>query len=164
MHPQIARTMTSPPSTPSSDFTNRPSFSLLGFSDFTKHVQTPSQRSSPSLSSPCVSFLQRPSPQRETLFEPPYSLSHLHFITILSLPPRALHTRFRALNPHHLKATSAITLSLFTIQNSFPPQQQPFPYLCFLHTASPIPRFFKFESSICLYLQTRFYNLSLSLF
>ena len=156
--------MTSPPSTPSSDFTNRPSFSLLGFSDFTKHVQTPSQRHSPSSSSPCVSFLQRPSPQRETLFEPPYALSRLHIITILSLPPRALHTRFRALNPHHLKATSAITLSLFTIQNSFPPQQQPFPYLCFLYPASPIPRFFKFESSICLYLQTRFPNLSLSLF
>ena len=75
--------MTSPPSTPSSDFTNRPSFSLLGFSDFTKHVQTPSQRHSPSSSSPCVSFLQRPSPQREThysLFQPPYALSRLHFI------------------------------------------------------------------------------------
>ena len=164
MHPQIARTMTSPPSTPSSDFTNRPSFSLLGFSDFTKHVQTPSQRPSPSSSSPCVSFLQRPSPQRETLFEPPYALSRLHFITILSIPPRALHTRFRALNSHHLKATLAITLSLFTIQNSFPPQQQPFPYPCFLHTARSIPRFFKFESSIRLYLQTRFPNLSLSLF
>lgn len=159
--------MTSPPSTPSSDFTNRPSFSLLGFSDFTKHVQTPSQRHSPSSSSPCVSFLQRPSPQRETyysLFQPPYSLSRLHFITILSLPPRALHTRFCALNPHHLKATSAITLSLFHIQTSFPPQQQPFPCPCFLHTARSIPRFFKFESSICLYLQTRFTNLSLSLF
>ena len=159
--------MTNPPSTPSPDFTNRPSFSLLGFSDFTKHVQTPSQRSSPSSLSPCVSFLQRPSPQRETLyslFQPPYALSRLHIITMLSVPPRALHTRFRALNPHHLKATSAITLSTLTIQTSFPPQQQPFPYLCFLHTASPIPRFFKFESSICLYLQTRFYNLSLSLF
>ena len=159
--------MTSPPSTPSSDFTNRPSFSLLGFSDFTKHVQTPSQRSSPSLSSPCVSFLQRPSPQREThysLFQPPYALSRLHIITMLSVPPRALHTRFRALNPHHLKATSAITLSLFMIQNSFPPQQQPFPYPCFLYTARSIPRFIKSESSICLYLQTRFYNLSLSLF
>ena len=84
--------------------------------------------------------------------------------TMLSVPPRALHTRFCALNPHHLKATSAITLSTFTIQTSFPPQQQPFPYPCFLHTASPIPRFIKFESSICLYLQTRFPNLSLSLF
>lgn len=156
--------MDSPTKPPSSDFTNRPSFSLLGFSDFTKHVQTPSQRHSPSSSSPCVSFLQRPSPQRETLFEPPYSLSRLHFITILSLPPRDLHTRFRALNPHHLKATSAITLSLFTIQNSFPPQQQPFPCPCFLYPAISIPRFFKFESSICLYLQTRFPNLSLSLF
>ena len=159
--------MTNPSSTPSPDFTNRPSFSLLGFSDFTKHVQTPSQRPSPSSSSPCVSFLQRPSPQREThysLFQPPYALSRLHFITILSLPPRALHTYFRALNPHHLKATSAITLSLFTIQNSFPPQQQPFPYPCFLYPAISIPRFIKFESSIRLYLQTRFPNLSLSLF
>ena len=97
-------------------------------------------------------------------FQPPYALSHLHIITLLSVPPRALHTRFCALNPHHLKATSAITLSLFTIQTSFPPQQQPFPCPCFLHTASPIPRFIKFESSICLYLQTRFPNLSLSLF
>lgn len=156
--------MDSPTKPPSSDFTNRPSFSLLRFSDFTKHAQTPSQRPSPSSSSPCVSFLQHPSPQRETLFEPPYSLSRLHFITMLSLPPRALHTRFRALNPHHLKATSAITLSLFTIQNSFPPQQQPFPCPCFLYPAISIPRFFKFESSICLYLQTRFPNLSLSLF
>lgn len=156
--------MTNPPSTPSPDFTNRPSFSLLGFSDFTKHAQTPNQRPSPSSSSPCVSFLQRPSPQRETLFEPPYSLSRLHFITMLSLPPRALHTRFRALNPHHLKATSTIMLSTFTIQTSFPPQQQPFPCPCFLYPARSIPRFFKFESSICLYLQTRFYNLSLSLF
>ena len=156
--------MTSPSSTPSSDFTNRPSFRLLRFSDFTKHVQTPSQRPSPSSSSPCVSFLQRPSPQRETLFEPPYALSRLHIITILSLPPRALHTRFRALNPNHLKATSAITLSTFTIQTSFPPQQQPFPCPCFLHTDRSIPRFIKFESSICLYLQTRFPNLSLSLF
>lgn len=70
-HPQIARTMTSPTKPPSPDFTNRPSFSSLRFSDFTKHAQTPRQRPSPSSSSPCVSFLQRPSPQRETLFNLP---------------------------------------------------------------------------------------------
>ena len=75
--------MTSPTKPPSPDFTNRPSFSLLHFSDFTKHVQTPRQRSSSSSSSPCVSFLQRPSPQREThypLFQPPYALSRIHII------------------------------------------------------------------------------------
>ena len=33
--------MTSPTKPPSPDFTNRPSFSLLRFSDFTKHAQTP---------------------------------------------------------------------------------------------------------------------------
>ena len=38
---QIARTMTSPPSTLSPISQHRPSFSSLRFSDFTKHAQTP---------------------------------------------------------------------------------------------------------------------------
>lgn len=156
--------MTSPPSTPSPDFTTSTFIFIIALQRFHQTCPNPNSLLSLSSSSPRVSFLQRPSPQRKSLFEPPYALSHLHIITLLSVPPRALHTRFCALNPHHLKATSAITLSLFTIQTSFPPQQQPFPYPCFLHTASPIPRFIKFESSICLYLQTRFPNLSLSLF
>ena len=155
--------MTSPTKPPSPDFTNRPSFRLLRFSDFTKHAQTP------------IHFSPYPRHRHASHSFNALLLNAKHFSTslralthpyhtMLSVPPQALHTRFRALNPHHLKATSAITLSLFTIQTSFPPQQQPFPYPCFLHTASPIPRFIKFESSICPSLQTRFPNLSLSLF
>ena len=159
--------MTSPTKPPSSDFTNRPSFRLLRFSDFTKHALNPQSTPFPILVITMCLIPSTPlSSTRNILLSLSTSLraftpSH-H--TMISIPPRALHTRFCALNPHHLKATSAIMLSTFTIQTSFPPQQQPFPCPCFLYPARSIPRFFKFESSICLYLQTRFYNLSLSLF